>query len=83
LAACAELTASRLQFILLTCHTPAVTIARAKTLLTEAVTTADPTAAKATTVVGQALELNRPDGAQLPSGVVGRCSASSAFKSRI
>jgi 23S rRNA (cytosine1962-C5)-methyltransferase len=83
LATCAELTAGRLRFILLTCHTPAVTPARAQTLLIEALTTADPTAAKAATVVGQPLELKRPDGALLPSGVVARFPVSSDFKSQI
>jgi 23S rRNA (cytosine1962-C5)-methyltransferase len=82
LAACAELTASRLQFILLTCHTPAVTIARAKTILIEALETINPAVSNAATVIGRALELRRPDGALLPSGAVGRCSVFSDFKSQ-
>jgi 23S rRNA (cytosine1962-C5)-methyltransferase len=74
LSACVKLTAGRLEFILLTCHTPDVNPARAKALLTESLTTADSTAAKAVTVVGRALEVKRPDGALLPFGVVARYS---------
>jgi 23S rRNA (cytosine1962-C5)-methyltransferase len=78
LTACAELTSGRLQLILLTCHTPAVTAERAKTHLIEALTIVEPTAS---IVVSQALELKRPDDELLPCGVVARCSPSSNLKS--
>lgn len=83
LAACAELMAGRLRFILLTCHAPAVTPERAKTLLIEAAGTVDRTAATAAAVTGRSLQLKRPDGTALSCGVVARCSASSNLKSQL
>ena len=83
LRVCAELTARRLQLLLLTCHTPVVTPEQAKTLLIQAAESVDQTAATAAAISGRGLELKRPDGAALSCGVVARCSGSSDIKSQI
>jgi 23S rRNA (cytosine1962-C5)-methyltransferase len=65
LSLCGELTAGRLQFMLLTCHTPGYDASRMREMLLEAVSGGGSVAARQ-------LTLRSADGRELPSGVAVR-----------
>lgn len=74
LADCAELTAGRCRFMLLTCHTPSVTPAGARDYLASVATSANPDFSRKKLIASKSLCLKRADGGLLKSGVAARYS---------
>jgi 23S rRNA (cytosine1962-C5)-methyltransferase len=80
---CAELTAGRRQFVVLTCHTPGFSPARLRDMLGEALAVAAPPPGRAAgpgTVTARQLTLRAASGRELPGGVVVRWSVERSLR---